>query len=174
MMNSELRKKTAERGETCSAKRTHASRKRKAGNGKGTKGRSTKDEKGRSCGIEGVVSLQLSVECLAATRRGARGNFGLRIADCGIGSERIAECGFRIAEWRATVASHQSRFDKVTAVAKAQWPNKPISSQVQGRNWDTMRVASRGVGLVAGLEVERCVCEMAEADVASGALSGEG
>jgi len=34
-----------------------------------------------------VVSFQLSVDCLAATRRGARGNLGLRISDCGMGSE---------------------------------------------------------------------------------------
>ncbi len=32
-----------------------------------------------------VVSCQLSVECLAATRRGARSNCGMRISDCGLG-----------------------------------------------------------------------------------------
>ena len=44
---------TKEDGETCSAKRTHASRKPKAGNGKGSKGRSTKYEgrKGMVCGM---------------------------------------------------------------------------------------------------------------------------
>ena len=34
-----------------------------------------------------VVSLQLSVECLAATRRGAWGNCGMRISDCGMESD---------------------------------------------------------------------------------------
>ena len=39
-----------------------------------------------------------------------------------------------------------------------------------------MRVASRGVGLVAGRDVARCVREMTEADVVSGTLpeAGEG
>ena len=84
IMNSELRKKKAERGETCSAKRTHRPRKGKAGNGKGTKGRSTRTT--AECGIEEVVSGQFSVDCLAATRRGACSNYGMRISDCGMGS----------------------------------------------------------------------------------------
>ncbi len=49
-------------------------------------------------------------------------------------------------------ASHESRFDKVTACKKPHWPNKPIASQTQGRNCDTTRIASRGVGLVARRE----------------------
>ncbi len=87
--------------ESAMANRTHRPRKGKAGNGKGRKDevQSTKDEKGRSCGIEGVVSgqsrlrrisarrgglrLQWSVECLAATRRGARSNCGMRNSEFG-------------------------------------------------------------------------------------------
>jgi len=57
-----------------------------------------------------VVSLQLSVVCLAATRRGAR-----------------EKSRFRIAEWGA---DHESR---VMNHAKAQWPNKAICPQAQGR-----------------------------------------
>ena len=45
---------------------------------------------------------------------------------------------------------------RATSYQKAYWPNKPISSQTQGRNWNAMRVASRGVALVAGRDVERC------------------
>ncbi len=37
-----------------------------------------------------------------------------------------------------------------------------------------MRVASRGVGLVAGRDVARCVREMAEADAVSGAFPETG
>ena len=37
-----------------------------------------------------------------------------------------------------------------------------------------MRVASRGVGLVAGRDVARCVREMIEADVVSGTLPEAG
>ncbi len=51
------------------------------------------------------------------------------------GSARPRNCGMRIAELRATSAAtlesrttgHESRFDKLTAGAKAQWPNKAIS-----------------------------------------------
>ncbi len=54
-MNYELRKKTPEGGETRSAKRTQTSRKPNAGNGKGTKGRSTKDE-GRGTKRDGIAA----------------------------------------------------------------------------------------------------------------------
>ena len=40
------------------------------------------------CGLElSVVSCQLSVECLAATRRGARSNCGMRNSDCGMDNQ---------------------------------------------------------------------------------------
>ena len=35
---------------------------------------------------------------------------------------------------------------RITIHAKAQWPNKAILSQTQGRNGAAMHVASRGVG----------------------------
>ena len=97
IMNSELRKKTAECGETCSAKRTHASRKPKAGRMKRRKVEKPK------------VQMQ------------------------------------RRYESRTT--NHGSR---ITNHTKPQWPNKPISSHAEGRDRDTMRIASRGVGHVAG------------------------
>ena len=54
MMNPELRTKTAERGETCSAKRTHRVRKRKAGTMNGRKSKLPYTEKGTGK-TEGVM-----------------------------------------------------------------------------------------------------------------------
>ena len=93
------------------AKRSQTSRKRKAGNGKGTKGRSTKDEKGRSCGMEGVVSGQSSVGSRVFSGDPQGSAFRLRIADFGL---------------RNGDQEKESWFDKLTAGAKAYWPNEPI------------------------------------------------
>ncbi len=84
MMNSKLRKKTAERGETCSAKGTHRLRKCKAGNGKGPKGRSTKYEvrKGMECGMR---NGRITRYANGARREEGSREDGTGNADCGMG-----------------------------------------------------------------------------------------
>ncbi len=121
-MNLESAKKTAKRLAPNEAK-LRANARPGMGRGRKDEVQSTKDEKGRSCGIEGVVSGQLSVE---AIRKGARGNRGMgnrekgtgkrekemRISDFGLRNGgrcqwrrpagergRIVECGIRNAEW---------------------------------------------------------------------------
>ncbi len=87
---------------------------------------------------------------------------------------RISDCGFKgqSRERKRPVTDHGPR---ITNPPKPQWPNKPISSQTQGRSGDMMRVASRGVALVAGRDVECCVpasdagCEVKQESVARSA-----
>ncbi len=84
-----------------------------------------------------VVSFQLSVECLAATRRGARGNCGLWISDRGIEIRRKDHELWFIDD-RTTGES------RITNHANAQWPNKPISPQDQRGKRERPDVASIG------------------------------
>ena len=129
------------------AKRSQTSRKRKAGNGKRAKGRSTKYE-----GRKGT-ELRIADRLEAGRREGVKGRSTkyedrkgteLRNADHLEAGRRKGGRGILLIVGGG--AECRSR--------KAQWPNKAIWSQAQGRNGDTLRVASRGVGLVAG-RVER-------------------
>ena len=59
------------------------------------------------------------------------------------GSARLwPEASATTRESRTT--AHESRFDKLTAGAKPQWPNKAICSQSQGRKGERPRVALYG------------------------------
>ncbi len=90
---------------------------------------------------------------------------------------RISDCGLRNGERWPRGTSHGSTNSPQAnhePGEKAQWPNEPTAPQVKGLNWDAMRVASCGAGLVAGRDVARCVREMPEADVVSSALPGDG
>ncbi len=70
----------------------------------------TKDEKGRRCGMRNRGSSQLFVACLAATRRGARGNCGMRISGCGLRNQS--------RERQRPVTNHEPR--KSSAAKRSQ------------------------------------------------------
>ncbi len=88
---------------------------------KGFRGRGS--EGLRTCGMRisewrklSVVSLQLSVECLAATRRGARRNCGMRISDCGLNNQsRESAAAEPVTTDEPRTTNHEPRR---TAVAK--------------------------------------------------------
>ena len=57
------------------------------------------------------------------------------------------ECGLRNGDQEKGImvrqqANHGPRFDKLTASAKARWPNEPTASQNPGRVGDARGVAS--------------------------------
>ncbi len=79
-------RKTAECGESCSAKRTHRPRKWKAGNGKG-----------RNCGIEEVVSGQFSVVSRLFSGDPQGSAFQVRNADFGLRNRERKNCGMWIS-----------------------------------------------------------------------------
>ena len=68
IMNSELRKKTAQRGETCSAKRTQNWRKGKAGNDKSGKVETSKRPRSRSGRIAEWVPPRADLRCASRFR----------------------------------------------------------------------------------------------------------
>ena len=108
------------------------------GRGRKDEVQSTKDEKGRSCGIEEVVSGQFSVvsRVFSGDPQGSAGE--LRSTDFGLGIQQ-SEPG----------APATGRDVRITDHAKPQWPNKAIWSQAQGRTWVRPTVASSGVGVGA-------------------------
>ncbi len=110
---------------------THrASRRPGMGRGRKDEVQSTKDEKGRSCGIEEVVSGQSSVvsRVFSGDLQGSAGE--VRISDCGKGSG-----------------------SRVTNHAKANWPNKAIPSQNIGAQWLGIDIATIEAGRANQLRI---------------------
>ncbi len=115
----------------------------------------------------GGLRLQLSVECLAATRRGARSDFGFRISDCGMGKQGEGhreegrgerKCGFRISdcgmENGPRITDHESRtaqkltgrtkpFLRKTNATKAMRHNRRARGNAE---WRTLSVVSPAYG----------------------------
>ena len=144
MMNSELRKKTAERGETCSAKRTHASRKRKASNGKGLKcGIRTAE-----CGMEGSLdtpsargrTFQLPGNQLRATPAvklpGGQSHWRSDEMDYSNSPRRAVRTEF--VEIRVPRLDARSR-------GRTRWAARPGSEGLGQAPLDNMRIAKHGV-----------------------------
>ena len=119
--------------------------------GAGPKGRSTKYE-----GRKGMGKANAREQ-----GRGSR-KCGFRISDCGTGIKRrnhgsTSSLRSEHPGSKTPQASHEIRTARhpalITSCPKAQWPNKPIWLQIQGRNGLKMGIASRGVGDTAGRDV---------------------
>ena len=77
-----------------------------------------------------MVSFQLSVECLAATRRGARSNCGMRSSECGIGSVgelRNVDFGLRNG-----VQEKRLRFDRLPSISALRIEDTAGESRITG------------------------------------------
>ena len=128
-MNYEFRI-TKEDGETCSTKRTHASRKRKAGNGKGPKGR-----KGMECGTQNVECGMRFSECgidinrrdhdsigsAQAKKRNGQTNPPRRKSNVAMGLGLALPCAAYGRRARVWFAGRNSRGDPWATIARVAW-----------------------------------------------------
>jgi hypothetical protein len=80
-----------------------------------------------------VVCLQLSAGCLAATRRGARSNCGMRIQQSEPRAPATGHEASATSHSKPHLPNEPTAEPRITNHAKAQWPNKAISLQHQGR-----------------------------------------